>query len=236
MSDTKVKISQLPAVSEVLGTDESPSVQSSTTKKFSMTQLGTYILSSFSGLSLGGITQTAKSAIDALSNFIGNTSMGTTATTVTGAIAEHEGDIISLNSSLSIMTAKAGSALAAQQSLSTSPTVVRCTSQLYNTGDIFTLVSDGGFRSSRAGRVKVSGFMHVTGVTSGDEIALAIGVYSGGSWAYESYSMRSKTITVAVEFSVGVGANQIAYIRASNNSGSRGTIDSAQLNIEWLSD
>ena len=107
MSDTKVKISELPSVSEVLGTDESPAVQSSTTKKFTMTQLGSYILGAFSGLSLGGVLQTAKAAIDAvttalgdLSDFIGNTAMGTTATTVTGAIAEHGGDITTLNNNL----------------------------------------------------------------------------------------------------------------------------------------
>ena len=108
---SSVKISELSSVSEVLGTDESPVVQSSTTKKFSMTQLGSYILDGFSGLSLGGVTRTAKSAIDAiatalstLSNFIGSTSMGTTATTVTGAIAEHEGDITSLKSNINDIT------------------------------------------------------------------------------------------------------------------------------------
>ena len=106
---SSVKISELSSVSEVLGTDESPVVQSSTTKKFSMTQLGSYILNGFSGLSLGGVAQTAKAAIDALatalttlSDFIGSTSMGTTATTVTGAIAEHEGDITSLDSSVKL--------------------------------------------------------------------------------------------------------------------------------------
>ena len=111
MSDVKIPISQLSSVSEVLGTDESPSVQSGSTKKFSMTQLGSYILDGFSGLSLGGVAQTAKSAIDALatalttlSDFIGNTSMGTTATTVTGAIAEHEGDITSINSNINDIT------------------------------------------------------------------------------------------------------------------------------------
>ncbi len=111
MSDTKVKISELPSVSEVLGTDESPAVQSSTTKKFTMTQLGSYILGAFSGLSLGGVLQTAKAAIDAvttalgnLSDLVGNTAMGTTATTVTGAIAEHEGDITSLNNNINNIT------------------------------------------------------------------------------------------------------------------------------------
>ena len=99
-----IKISQLSSVSEVLGTDESPVVQSSATKKFSMSQLGSYILNSFSSLSLGGVTQTVKSAIDAIATLLGNSSMGTTATTVTGAIAEHESDITSLNSSINDIT------------------------------------------------------------------------------------------------------------------------------------
>ena len=99
-----IKISQLSSVSEVLGTDESPVVQSSATKKFSMSQLGSYILNSFSSLSLGGVTQTVKSAIDAIATLLGSSPMGTTATTVTGAIAEHESDISSLNSSLIIVS------------------------------------------------------------------------------------------------------------------------------------
>lgn len=43
---------------------------------------------------------TNTSNITTLTNKIGNTSMGTTATTVTGAIAEHESDITSLNGKL----------------------------------------------------------------------------------------------------------------------------------------
>lgn len=41
---------------------------------------------------------TAKSAIDTINTKLGSTTMGTTATTVTGAIAEHESDISTLNS------------------------------------------------------------------------------------------------------------------------------------------
>ena len=44
---------------------------------------------------------TAKSAIDTINTKLGSTTMGTTATTITGAIAEHENDISTLNSNLS---------------------------------------------------------------------------------------------------------------------------------------
>ena len=47
--------------------------------------------------SMGTTATTVTGAIKEHSNKIGNTSMGTTAQTLTGAIAEHEGDISALN-------------------------------------------------------------------------------------------------------------------------------------------
>lgn len=106
-----VKISQLPSASEVLGSDVAPSVQYGTTKKFSMTTLANYLLNTFNSLSLGGTARTVKSAIDAihtslssLLDKVGNVTMGTTATTITGAIAEHEGDITTIDASLSVQS------------------------------------------------------------------------------------------------------------------------------------
>lgn len=106
-----VKISQLPSVSEVLGSDVAPSVQDGTTKKFSMTTLANYLLNTFNSLSLGGTARTVKAAIDAIHTSlsslltkVGNVTMGTTATTITGAIAEHESDISTINASLSYTT------------------------------------------------------------------------------------------------------------------------------------
>lgn len=84
-----IKISALPTATEVTGNDESPGVQYGSTKKFSMSQISEYILNTFSSLSLGGITQTVKSAIDSIATLLGSSPMGTTSTTVTGAIAEH---------------------------------------------------------------------------------------------------------------------------------------------------
>ena len=100
-----IKISALPSATEVTGNDESPGVQYGSTKKFSMSQISEYILNAFSSLSLGGVVRTVKAAIDAIATtvashttLLGDTTMGTTATTVTGAIAEHETDITTLNS------------------------------------------------------------------------------------------------------------------------------------------
>lgn len=102
-----IKISGLPSGASSSGTDEFPATQSGTTQKFTLAKMAEYIVNGFNSLSLGGIAQTVKSAIDTvttalgnLSDLVGNTAMGTTATTVTGAIAEHEGDITSLNNNL----------------------------------------------------------------------------------------------------------------------------------------
>ena len=51
--------------------------------------------------SMGTTATTVTGAIKEHSNKIGNTSMGTTAQTLTGAIAEHESDITALNGKLS---------------------------------------------------------------------------------------------------------------------------------------
>jgi hypothetical protein len=45
-----------------------------------------------------------KTAIDTINTTLGSTTMGTTATTVTGAIAEHESDISTLNSKITNVT------------------------------------------------------------------------------------------------------------------------------------
>lgn len=95
-----IKISELTSGSSVNGDDQYPAVQGSSTRKFSPSQMASYVLNTFSSLSLGGVARTVKSAIDAVSTLLGDSTMGTTATTVTGAIAEHESDISGLNSNL----------------------------------------------------------------------------------------------------------------------------------------
>ena len=106
-----IKISALTSGNSVNGDDKYPAVQGGSTKKFSPSQMASYILNTFSSLSLGGVVRTVKAAIDAIATtvashttLLGDSTMGTTATTVTGAIAEHEGDITTLNSKYEFVT------------------------------------------------------------------------------------------------------------------------------------
>ena len=65
-----------------------------------LNDLAKKIVEDYVGSSLGGTSRALKTALDTVSDQIGNTTMGTTATTLTGAIAEHESDISTLNSNL----------------------------------------------------------------------------------------------------------------------------------------
>lgn len=62
-----------------------------------ISDLAKKIIEDFTGSTLGGSSQALKTIIDAINTKIGNTAMGTTATTITGAIKEHETDISTLN-------------------------------------------------------------------------------------------------------------------------------------------
>lgn len=65
-----------------------------------ISDLAKKIIEDFTGSTLGGSSQALKTIIDAINTKIGNTAMGTTATTITGAIKEHETDISTLNGNL----------------------------------------------------------------------------------------------------------------------------------------
>ena len=77
-------------------------------RRITLSSIASYVLSNFSSLSLGGVTRTVKAAIDAIATLLGSSSMGTTATTVTGAIAEHEGDITTLTNSVNDLNSHLG--------------------------------------------------------------------------------------------------------------------------------
>ena len=66
-----------------------------------ISDLAKKIIEDFTGSTLGGSSQALKTIIDAINTKIGNTAMGTTATTITGAIKEHETDISTLNGNTS---------------------------------------------------------------------------------------------------------------------------------------
>lgn len=113
-----VKISELPSGSSSTGSDAFPATQSGTTSKFTLSQMAEYIVNGFNSLSLGGVVQTVKAAIDAVATsvstlastvtshttLLGNSAMGTTATTVTGAIAEVVGDVTTVENNVASIT------------------------------------------------------------------------------------------------------------------------------------
>lgn len=91
------KISALPEASAVNASDVVPVVQSSATKKAAFSVIANYVLNSFT-MSLGAVTRTVKTAIDALQTKVGTASLNTTATDLCGAVNEHESDISTINS------------------------------------------------------------------------------------------------------------------------------------------
>ena len=62
-----------------------------------LNDLAKKIVEDYVGSSLGGSSRSLKAALDAVNTKIGNDTMGTTASSVTGAIAEHESDINGTN-------------------------------------------------------------------------------------------------------------------------------------------
>lgn len=97
-TDAQMTDAGLMAVSVV---DQS-SASGYSTKRTPLSRLGNYILNKYAALQLGGVARTVKAAIDAITSLLGSSNMGTTATTVTAAIAEHEDEISALNNSLSV--------------------------------------------------------------------------------------------------------------------------------------
>jgi len=92
-------ISDLPALTPAPGTVVYAE-NSSQSGKIDVNTVSNYAVTEYNGATLAGSAQTPKAAIDGLNDKIGDTAMGTTATTVTGAIAEHESDFGTLGSNL----------------------------------------------------------------------------------------------------------------------------------------
>ena len=120
MADDKIKLSGMTEATDTQMTDnaiiqvavtEQNSSTGFLTRKSTLARLANYILNKHDLVNLAGLTQTVKSAfqsvldkITGIAETIGDEPMGTTATTVTGAIAEHETDIATLNSNLNTKT------------------------------------------------------------------------------------------------------------------------------------
>jgi len=120
MADDRIKVSGMTEATDTQMTDDAiiqvaVTEQSASTgfltRKSTLARLANYILNKHNLVNLAGLTQTVKSAfqsvldkINEIVEAIGDEPMGTTATTVTGAIAEHESDISELNSNLNTKT------------------------------------------------------------------------------------------------------------------------------------
>ena len=83
-----------------------------------ISDLAKKIIEDFTGSTLGGSSQALKTIIDAINTKIGNTAMGTTATTITGAIKEHETDISTLNGKTDLSSSFTNSLSTAPESVS----------------------------------------------------------------------------------------------------------------------
>lgn len=89
-----IKINQLPDLTSVAGTDMFPADDSGgTTGKHTLAKVAEYAVNAFE-ITLGGISRTVKTAIDAIQTLLGSTSIsGIGDGTVTGAISSLSSDL-----------------------------------------------------------------------------------------------------------------------------------------------
>lgn len=89
-----IKINQLPDLTSVAGTDMFPADDSGgTTGKHTLAKVAEYAVNAFE-ITLGGISRTVKTAIDAIQTLLGSTSIsGIGDGTVTGAISSLNSDL-----------------------------------------------------------------------------------------------------------------------------------------------
>lgn len=99
MADETTRVVDLPvkATSNISLADYLMGIDAAEGYQMLIGDLARKIIETYTGSSLAGSAQTLKAALDGLNTKVGNASMGTTATSVTGAIAEHESDINGTN-------------------------------------------------------------------------------------------------------------------------------------------
>ncbi len=162
-------------------------------------------------------------AISTINTAIGSTALPTTAQTLTGAIAEHESDITTLNSKIGLNAHN-------EKNLGTSYGMVNFSGLTYNNNtDAFAKTTDGGARCKKAGVANVHAMVRMYSLTTGDTVGINVSIYRSGSWPYESYAstVYSGAIATAVLMqTVSVQANDILYICAANLTASRGKVSS----------
>jgi hypothetical protein len=178
-------------------------------------------------------TGTAETALASIENSIGSTALPTTAQTLTGAIAEHESDISTLNSNFS---SNIGLYNPDTDNLSTSFNIISFRSVSYNNNtSAFGTSTDGGVLCKKAGVVKILGIVKTQNLNASDVVNVAAGIYRNGSWATEAYGFRASgatTITNVAAAVLNVQANDIAYLRVANETASRGKL--AGGSVMWV--
>lgn len=99
MADETTRVVDLPvkATSNISLADYLMGIDAAEGYQMLIGDLAQKIVETYTGSSLAGSAQTLKAALDGLNTKVGNATMGTTATSVTGAIAEHESDINGTN-------------------------------------------------------------------------------------------------------------------------------------------
>lgn len=169
------------------------------------------------------------SEFERIDETIGDNTMTTDASTLTGAVNE-------LDAKRSNNIAS-GYAIAAKAFATTNFTIIPMATD-YVVGQSFVKISDGGYRATRSGLVLVSASCNISGVNADDVILVAIGRYNAG-WVYEAAGHFAVGIATdrscdIANFMMNVNENDIIYLRARNATAARGSVTSARMTIEYV--
>ena len=142
---------------------------------------------------LSGAVAEHEGDISSLDTLIGDTALTTTAQTVTGAIAEHEEDISTINGNLS---RKFIETAGASVDLTTAYSVVPCANVAANTNTEYLGTGSNGIVCKKSGRVLVELWARAINLTTADFVAIQFCVYRNGSLLFDSYSAVASGKTI----------------------------------------
>lgn len=172
---------------------------------------------------------------ETISGAIGNTALTTTATDISGAIAEHEEDISTINGNLS---KKFIETTGTSVDLTTAYAVVPCANVAANTNTEYLGTGSNGIVCKKSGRVLVELWARAINLTTADFVAIQFCVYRNGSLLFDSYSAVSSgkaIVSLSLNRQVrDVEAGDIICLRAQNQSGARGNLYPFRMNVEYL--
>lgn len=156
---------------------------------------------------------------------IGNVAMGTSSSTITGAIKE-------LNDRRQIAIGTTGT----EKALTTSLSIVPFEADMFVTSG-FSRNSAGGYRANKNGIVLVSASGAVGTSVYTDDIAASIGIYRDG-WISSSQLHfaagvgGTRSFDIA-KFAIPVSQGDDIYLRVKNQTAARGTLAAARIVIEY---